>query len=198
MIAIVDTGGANITSVVNAFARLGIESALTRDHETIAAAPHVILPGVGAAADSMRRLRDGQLVELICGLTHPVLGICLGMQLLFDRSLEGDTQCLGILPGAVEKSPGDIAQGVTIPHMGWNQLSATQGDNPLLADLPKDPWVYFVHSYYAPPGEWVVATTTHGITMPAMVQRDNFMGTQFHPERSGAVGAQLLRNFTRL
>ena len=120
------------------------------------------------------------------------------MQLRFDRSLEGDTQCLGILPGAVEKIPGDIAQGVTIPHMGWNQLSATQGDNPLLADLPKDPWVYFVHSYYAPPGEWVVATTTHGITMPAMVQRDNFMGTQFHPERSGAVGAQLLRNFTRL
>ena len=109
MIAIVDTGGANITSVVNAFARLGIESALTRDHETIAAAPHVILPGVGAAADSMRRLRDGQLVELICGLTQPVLGICLGMQLLFDRSLEGDTQCLGILPGAVEKIPGFYA-----------------------------------------------------------------------------------------
>ena len=198
MIAIVNTGGANIASVVNAFSRLGVHSELTEDPEVIQSASHVILPGVGAAADSMGRLREKQLPPLIEGLTQPVLGICLGMQLLFEKSEEGPVDCLGILPGTVTEMTPDPEAGITIPHMGWNQLEVRGEPVPLLKDLPADPYVYFVHSYCAPEGDFVKATATHGQSVPAVVVRDNFMGAQFHPERSGETGAVILRNFISL
>jgi len=198
MIAIVNTGGANIASVVNAFSRLGIHSELTEDPTTIRKASHVILPGVGAAADSMTRLRQKQLPELIKSLTQPVLGICLGMQLLFDKSDEGDVDCLGILPGTVTEMVPDPRAGITIPHMGWNQLEIQDENLPLLSNLPPSPYVYFVHSYCAPQGDFVKATTSHGVNIPAVVTSNNFMGAQFHPERSGETGATLLRNFVKL
>lgn len=204
MIAIVHTGGANLASVSNALDRLGHPWSMTRDPATIQRAERVILPGVGAARDSMDRLREAELVDVIRGLTQPTLGICLGMQLLFERSEEGDTPCLGIIPGTVtEMKP---APGLRIPHMGWNAVSPTRplhddGDGaataPLFAGIDDPAYFYFVHSFAAPMGEWVCATATHGVTIPAAVHHKNFHGCQFHPERSADAGARLLENFLR-
>jgi len=198
MIAIVDTGGANIASVVNAFFRLGLESKLTDDAALIQDSPHVILPGVGAAEDSMNRLQDKGLVDVIRSLTQPVLGICLGMQLLFEKSEEGNVDCLGIFPGTVSAMKPNPEKEITIPHMGWNRLQIEDPKNPLVQYLPPEAYVYFVHSYCGPLGDWVAATANHGGNLPAIVSKNIFMGTQFHPERSGTVGAQILRNFISL
>ena len=198
MIAIVDTGGANIASVVNAFYRLGLTSKLTDDAALIQDAPHVILPGVGAAEDSMNRLQTKGLVEVIRSLTQPVLGICLGMQLLFEKSEEGNVDCLEIFPGTVSAMLPNPEKEITIPHMGWNRLQVENSQNPLVQNLPDPAYVYFVHSYCGPMGDWVAATTNHGVDVPAIVSKNNFVGTQFHPERSGTVGAQILRNFISL
>ncbi len=198
MIAIVNTGGANIASVVNALERQGRNCKLTDDPSLIRSAPHVILPGVGAAADSMKRLRRKNLVDVIRSLSQPVLGICLGMQLLFETSEEGATSCLGLLPGRVSQMQPDREKGCTIPHMGWNELQIREPNEPLIQHLPPRPYVYFVHSYCGPLGKWVSATTHHGSDIPAIVRKDNFHGTQFHPERSGSVGNQILRNFLSL
>jgi imidazole glycerol-phosphate synthase subunit HisH len=195
MIAIVDTGGANIASVRNALERLGVKSRLTADPKEIEAADQVILPGVGEARSSMERLREKNLINCVRDLKQPVLGICLGMQLLFEGSEEGDTACLGLLPGAVKRLKS--VPNYSIPHMGWNQVELAQ-ENELTRDISSGEYFYFVHSYCAPGGEWVTGTCDYSERFPAMVRHKNFFGVQFHPERSAAAGAKLLRNFVSL
>lgn len=194
-LAIIDSGGANIASVRFALQRLGVESVFTDDPGVIRRADRVILPGVGAAAAAMTHLHEQGLVECIRQLTQPVLGICLGMQLLFESSEEGDVDCLGLIPGRLKRF--SQSPGLRVPHMGWNAATTLRMD-PLLVDLPQPPWFYFVHSYYVPVSDATIATTQHGVTFSAMVQRDNFRGAQFHPERSAIAGAQVLQNFMEL
>lgn len=194
-LAIIDSGGANIASLRYAIERLGIESDLTTDPARLAAATHVILPGVGAAADCMARLRSAGLVDTIRALEQPVLGVCVGMQLLFESSEEGDVPCLGLLPGRVRRFA--IRDDLPVPHMGWNQLDLARA-SPLLNDIESGDYVYFVHSYAAPVSDLTLATATYGDAFSAIVQRDNVYGAQFHPERSAKVGAQLLKNFLQL
>ena len=191
-VAIINNGGANIASLRYALERLGADARLTADPGELRAAPRVILPGVGAATDAMQRLSSLGLVETICGLRQPVLGICLGMQLLFEASDEGDTQCLGLLAGRAARIPD--RDGYPVPHMGWNQLEFDSPHSLLQGIAPGD-YVYFVHGYAVPVGPWTVATTDYGGSFSSVVRQDNFMGAQFHPERSGVAGARLLANF---
>jgi glutamine amidotransferase len=193
-LVLLDSGGANLGSVQSAFARLGVDAPVTSDWNLIRAASHVVLPGVGAAATAMARLRSNGLDKLIPKLTQPLLGICIGMQLLFERSEEGDTECLGLLPGRVRKLLP--VPGVRIPHMGWNRLQAAT-THPLAAGLDRQ-WVYFVHSYAAPVSAHTLAATIHGDRFSAIAVSDRVMGAQFHPERSSAAGARLLQNFLAL
>ncbi len=192
MLAIVDSGGANIASVRFALERLGIQSELTADPAVIRAADRVILPGVGSAQEGMKRLQAKGLVEVVRGLTQPVLGICLGMQLLFESSEEGDIASLGLIPGRVARLPE--SPGITVPHMGWNTLEIRQ-PAPLLRGFDATTRFYFVHSFAGPVNEFTLAASIHGRPFTAVVQRGNFSGVQFHPERSGAAGARLLQNF---
>lgn len=195
MIAIIDSGGANIASVKFALERLGAESVLTVDAEEIAAADRVLLPGVGAAPVAMQTLKDAQLIKPIQKLRQPVLGICLGMQLLFGRSAEGDTDLLGIIDGDCRAFlPAD---GRSVPHMGWNRLHPTTS-HPLLDGLPDVAHVYFVHSYFAPVNDATIVACQYGTDFTAIAAKDNFMGCQFHPERSGQVGARILQNFLEM
>ena len=197
MIAIIDSGGANIASVRFALERLGVDSVLTADPAVISAAERVILPGVGAAPVAMAQLARAGLVECIRGLTQPVLGICLGMQLLFERSKEGDTPLLGLVGGTC--GAFDPGMGLTVPHMGWNRLLPRgEGRHPLLSGVEDGAHVYFVHSYAAPVSADTVASCSYGVDFTALVARGNFMGAQFHPERSGPVGARILGNFLAL
>ena len=154
-----------------------------------------IVAGVGAAAPGMARLRDAGLVDVLRGLRQPLLGVCLGMQLLFERSEESDTECLGLLPGTVKRFPG--GGPLRVPHMGWNDLRSERAD-PLLDGIGDEPYAYFVHSYAAPPTPATIASTDYGIAFSAIVRQDNVCGMQFHPERSAAVGARLLGNFLEL
>jgi glutamine amidotransferase len=192
---IIDSGGANLASLQFAFDRLGARTQVSSDARTITCARRVILPGVGAAADAMERLRHSGLAAILPSLTQPVLGICLGMQLLFQRSEEGSTECLGILPETVRRL--QPAPGLPVPHMGWNQLTPVR-DDPLLEGIAPNDYVYFVHSYAAPACTVTLATADYGIAVSAIVRQGNFWGTQFHPERSAATGARLLANFLRL
>ncbi len=194
-LAIIDSGGANISSVSFACRRLGVEPVFTSDPIEIASANRVILPGVGAARAAMAHLESKNLVACIRNLAQPVLGICLGMQLLFESSAEGNTPCLGIIPGRLELLPS--REGLRVPHMGWNSTEEEMGD-PLLNGLPTGPWFYFVHSYAAPLGKHTVASCTHGKPFSAIVRHGNFRGAQFHPERSATHGARLLQNFLEL
>lgn len=194
-VVLIDAGGTNIGSVRYALKRLGVDAAMSDDPERIRAASHVILPGVGAAGPGMARLRASGLDELIRGLRQPVLGVCLGMQLLFEHSEEADTECLGVIPGEVRHFPRD--SGLRVPHMGWNELRVERGD-PLMADIGTAPYAYFVHSYAAPVGEYTLASSDYGMAFSAVVRRGNFCGMQFHPERSAALGARLLANFLAL
>ena len=191
-VAIIANGGANIASLRFALDRLGVSSRLTADADELRRAPRVILPGVGAAADAMERLHSLGLASVIPTLTQPVLGICLGMQLLFEASAEGDTKCLGILPARVTRFPD--RQGFPVPHMGWNQV-VSQTDSPLTRGLGDDAYFYFVHSYAAPVGPWTEAVTDYGGEFSAIVRHANFHGAQFHPERSSRAGQRLLANF---
>ncbi|MBL8297723.1 MAG: imidazole glycerol phosphate synthase subunit HisH [Rhodanobacteraceae bacterium] len=194
-VVLVDGGGTNIGSVRYALQRLGVDAPLTTDAARIRRASHVILPGVGAAGPAMQRLVELDLVDTLRGLRQPVLGVCLGLQLLFTRSTESERPCLGLIPAVVERLPQ--APGLRVPHMGWNGLSMLRS-HPLLAGLPDEAYAYFVHSYAAPVGEWTLATTTHAMPFSAIVQKDNYFGMQFHPERSAAVGSLLLKNFLTL
>lgn len=194
-VVLVDAGGTNIGSVSYALERLGVHAVMTADAARIRAASHVILPGVGAAAEGMRRLRESGLGEVIGQLGQPVLGVCLGMQLLFEHSEEGDVPCLGIMPGSVKRMHGNV--GVRVPHMGWNRLSV-EHDDPLLAGIDEGAFAYFVHGYAAPVTAATLASSTHGQAFSAIVRKGNFCGMQFHPERSAALGARLLKNFLGL
>ena len=191
-VVIVASGGANIASLQFALERLQVASAVTADADQIRAASHVILPGVGAAADAMARLRRSHLDTVIPTLRQPVLGICLGMQLLYEASLEGDARCLGIIPGRAQRL--SAAPGRPVPHMGWNSLDIRR-PCPLLAGIADGDYAYFVHSYALKLSDATVASTRYGAPFSACVQWQNFYGTQFHPERSAAVGARLLGNF---
>jgi glutamine amidotransferase len=194
-VVLVDAGGTNIGSVRFALQRLGVDAALTSDAAAIRAADKVILPGVGAAGPGMARLRELGLVELMRSLTQPVLGVCLGMQLLCERSEEGDVDCLGVVPATVSRF---VEQpGLRVPHMGWNRLQR-QREHALLAGLGSEDWAYFVHSYAVPDGDYALATTDYGGSFASVITRGNFHGMQFHPERSAKVGARLLKNFLEL
>jgi len=193
-LVLLDSGGSNLGSVQAAFARLGVEAPVTSDPAKIRNASHVILPGVGAAGVSMNRLHENGLIDVIPDIQQPLLGICVGMQLLFESSDEGDTQCLGLLPGRVKKLQAQA--GIRIPHMGWNNLIVNTTRS--LCDGLQNENVYFVHSYAADVSEFTLAQTTHGNKFSSIVQKGNVMGAQFHPERSGKVGARLLKNFLSL
>ncbi len=192
-VLVVQTGCANIASVCNALDRLGAAWELSAMPERIAAAERVILPGVGAAADAMASLRRAGLVEVLQSLRQPVLGICLGMQLLFESSAEGETACLGVLPGRVTLL--QPPPGFPLPHMGWNRVRVRAEGCALLDGIPDGSHFYFVHSYRADSETSVVAIAEYGSDFPAIVARGNFYGTQFHPEKSATHGARLLRNF---
>ena len=191
-IVLLDSGGANLGSVQAAFARLGHEAPVTSDWARIQAATHVVLPGVGAAAASMATLRANGLDKLVGRLAQPLIGICIGMRLLYERSEEGGTECLGLLPGKVSRLPA--SEGVRIPHMGWNRLDVREPSHPLVAGLDRE-WVYFVHSYGVRALDGALASCTHGEAFAAVVARGRVMGAQFHPERSAAAGSRLLQNF---
>jgi len=192
---IIDSGGANLASLQFALERLEANTVVSNDPREISKAQRVILPGVGSAQDAMTRLRATGLHEVLPTLKQPVLGICLGMQLLFARSEEGSTECLGIIPDTVRRLQAE--PGRPVPHMGWNQLTALRSD-PLLKDIAENDYVYFVHSYAARVSDITLAATDYGAQVSAVVRRNNFWGTQFHPERSGATGAQVLANFLGL
>lgn len=191
-VAIINSGGANIASVRFALERLGASSELTTDPETIRAAPRVLLPGVGAAKDAMSRLREAGLKDVIRDLQQPVLGICLGMQLMCEGSEEEDTECLGIFSGTAERLPGSPA--LPVPNMGWC-ATRKSGEHPALQNIDDGSYFYFVHSYALAVTAQTIATASHAAAFSAILAQDNFIAAQFHPERSSSAGAQLLKNF---
>ena len=188
----VDAGGANLGSVRQALQRLGVEPELSADAAAIASADRVILPGVSTAAVVMQALRRLDLVEVLRGLQAPLLGVCAGMQVLFEHSEQGDVDCLGLLPGRVRRL--QPAPGVRVPHMGWNRLHR-QGASALSEGIDEGDWAYFVHSYAAPVDGHCLLACDHGRRFAAVVQRGRVAGVQFHPERSSRAGERLLRNF---
>ncbi|MGC6421805.1 MAG: imidazole glycerol phosphate synthase subunit HisH [Flavobacteriaceae bacterium] len=190
-VVIIDYGAGNVRSVQFALERVGIQAKLTNDLETIRDADRIIFPGQGAASSAMLKLRQCGLDQLLPQLKQPLLGICLGMQLLFESSAEGDTQGLGIISGQVKR----FTQG-KIPQMGWNTIAQLKG--PLFNKIPESAYMYLVHSYYAPLVSETIATANYGIPYTVAVQKDNFFGVQFHPEKSSKAGQQLLENFMQL
>ncbi|MDG2375086.1 MAG: imidazole glycerol phosphate synthase subunit HisH [Woeseiaceae bacterium] len=191
-VAIVDCGGANIASLSNALNRLGASSELTNDVRAIRNASHVILPGVGAAADAMQRIEENDLASVITGLEQPVLGICLGMQLLAGSSAEDNVACLGVVPGSVRKLQATLE--APVPNIGWCRVQQTDA-HAMFAGIDTDSYFYFVHSFALPAGEYTIATANHSTPFSAAFARHNFIAAQFHPERSAASGARFLKNF---
>ncbi|KPL48957.1 imidazole glycerol phosphate synthase [Xanthomonas axonopodis] len=194
-VTLIDAGGANLGSVRYALERLGVDARVVRDAAGLQGAQRVILPGVGAAPEAMSRLRAQGLVEPLRELQVPLIGICLGMQLLFERSEEGDVECLRLLPGIVRHMTP--ALGIRVPHIGWNQLVPMR-ESALLAGLPERASAYFVHGYAAPVTADTVAACDHGGLFTAVVQNGLRCGAQFHPERSADTGARILRNFLEM
>lgn len=198
---IIDTGCANLSSVMFAIKRLGFDAIITDDIETIKQADKVILPGVGNAKHAMKNIVDKGLVETIQGLTQPVLGFCLGMQLMCRDSLESTVgnqteviECLNIVPISVTPIK---AEGLRLPHMGWNTLT-TVIDHPVFRDVSIDDYFYFVHSFSAQISEYTAASCEYGSPFSAAIVKDNFIGCQFHPERSGANGSKIIKNFLEM
>lgn len=194
MIAIIDYKMGNLRSVENALRRLGAEFTVTADAATIASADRVILPGVGNAARAMDNLRAAGLPDVIRSLRRPVLGICVGLQVMCRDSEEGDTPCLGIFDSHVRRF--STADGLKVPHVGWNQIGNLESK--LLRSLKGGSYVYYVHSYRADLCPDTIATTNYGGLFSAALKYENFYGTQFHPEKSSDVGEQILRNFLNL
>lgn len=194
-LGLVDAGGANLGSVRYALERLQVDVQMVREAADLIGLERVILPGVGAAAEGMRRLHAQGLVQPLRELQVPLMGICLGMQLLFERSEEGDVECLGLLPGIVRRLHPGV--GVRVPHMGWNKLLALR-ESPLLDGVAVGASTYFVHSYAAPVTSDTVAACHHGGLFTAVVQRGRLCGAQFHPERSAGPGARILQNFLEI
>jgi len=193
---IVDTGCANLSSVKFAIERLGFSVVISDDIETIKNADKVILPGVGSAKHAMKNIIEKGLVETLQQLTQPVLGFCLGMQLMTLSSTEGGqtTECLGLIPTSI--SPLN-ANGLRLPHMGWNTLT-TVSAHPVFKNINVDDYFYFVHSFAAPLSEYTAATCEYGTPFSAAITKDNFIGCQFHPERSGELGSEIIKNFLEM
>ena len=192
MIAIIDYDAGNVRSLQFALERLGVNSVLTADPEVIKAAYKVIFPGQGAAASAMKKLQQTGLDQLIPQLKQPVLGICLGMQLLCDTTEEGGVNGLGIIPGKVVR----FSNKVKVPQMGWNTVTNLQ--SPLFKDIKEDDYMYLVHSYYVPILDATIAQSNYDGPYSVALQKDNFYGVQFHPEKSSKAGSQLLQNFLAL
>ena len=194
-VVILDTGCANLSSVKWAIERLGYTPAVSRDPDVVLRADKLFLPGVGTARAAMDQLQERDLIELVKACTQPVLGICLGMQLLGRGSDEnGGVSTLGIVDEPVSLMD---TQGLPLPHMGWNQITAQAG-NHLFRNIPDGSYFYFVHSYTMPVNAATIAQCDYGLPFTAALQKDNFFGVQFHPERSGKAGAQLLKNFLEM
>jgi len=195
MIVVVDYKAGNLYNVGNALAYLNTNFVFSGDPEVISRAQKVILPGVGSARAAMQSLTDQRLVEVLTKLQVPFLGICLGLQLLFEKSEEDDTPCLGLLPGTIRKLDSTV---VKVPHIGWNQVvqgSRKSNASVLFKKVPDGSFFYFVHSYCAPVADEATGRTQYGKWFGSAVSRDNFWGVQFHPERSGDVGLRVLKNF---
>ena len=194
MVAIIDYKMGNLRSVENALKRLGAEFCVTADAAVIRAAERVLLPGVGNAAEAMHNLREAGLVEVIRSLRRPVLGICVGMQVMCRHSEEGDTPCLGIFDSRVKRF--EPTAELKVPHMGWNKIGNLESK--LFKGLEGGSYVYYVHSYYPELCPDTIATSTHGVMFSAALKYENFYGTQFHPEKSGDVGERIIENFLKL
>jgi len=194
MITIIDYKAGNLASISNAVEKLGAEVQITNKPEDIQKAEKIIFPGVGEAKSAMQNLQDLNLVEPIRAFKGPFLGICLGMQLLFTKSEERDADCLNIIEGTVTKFPENV--GLKVPQIGWNTVH--HNDSPLFKDINQNEYFYFVHSYYAPLTEFTSGETEYGEKYSSAVQKENFYGTQFHPEKSGEIGLKLLNNFLKL
>ena len=194
MIAIVNYKMGNLRSVQNALCRLGADFTVTDDAETIRRASHVLLPGVGAADEAMRNLREAGLPAVIRSLRQPVLGICVGMQVLCRHSEEGDAECLGVFDAKVRRF--DAGEGLKVPHMGWNRLGNME--TKLFTGIGSGNYAYFVHSYFAGLCPDTIATARYGALFSAALKYENFYGVQFHPEKSGDTGERLLANFLAL
>ena len=194
MIAIVDYKMGNLRSVENALKRLGAEFCVTSEEEVIRAADRVLLPGVGNAAEAMENLRKANLVEVIRSLRRPVLGICVGMQVMCRHSEEGDVECLNIFDARVRRFTPSAE--LKVPHMGWNRIGNLESK--LFRGLDGGSYVYFVHSYYPELCPDTIATARHGVMFSAALKYENFYGTQFHPEKSGDVGERIIENFLKL
>jgi imidazole glycerol-phosphate synthase subunit HisH len=193
-IAIIKYNSGNVQSVLYALERLGVNAELTDEPEVIRAADKVIFPGQGEASTAMKYLKARNLDSLIKELKQPFLGVCLGLQLLCDHSEENDTECLGVFPVKVKKFIPKNSQEFKVPHVGWNELE-NLADNPLLKELPANPFVYYVHSYFAELSAETIASTNYIHDFSAMLHRDNYYAIQAHPEKSGLVGEKLLANF---
>ncbi|MBR5656656.1 MAG: imidazole glycerol phosphate synthase subunit HisH [Prevotella sp.] len=192
-VAIVKYNAGNIYSVVNALNRLGINPIITDDATELMSADRVLFPGQGEASTTMAYLREHRLDTIIRDLKQPVLGICVGQQLLCQHSEEGDTDCIGIFPVEVKRFH-PVRHEDKVPAMGWNKLTFTQRD-PVFKGLPEHPYVYFVHSYYVPLCEWTIAQTDYILSYSAAIHKDNFWAMQFHPEKSGDIGEIIIKNF---
>lgn len=194
MIAIINYKAGNITSVANALSKLGVDYIVTADKEIIRKADKIIFPGQGRAGQAMKELKKAGLINIIKNTSVPFLGICLGLQLLSSFSEEDKIKCLDIIPGTVKK----FSRELKIPQIGWNKVNLTQ-ESALTKGLPNNSYFYFVHSYYFDTDKkYILGNTDYGINYPAIINKDNFYATQFHPEKSGAVGLKLLNNFCKL
>ncbi|MCC5826927.1 imidazole glycerol phosphate synthase subunit HisH [Alkalimonas sp.] len=190
-LVIVDTGCANISSVYFAFKRLGVDALISKDPRAIKAASRIVLPGVGSARQAMQNLQQRELIECLQAVQQPMLGICLGMQLLTAHSMEGDVPCLNLIPGEVLPL---LADGLRLPHMGWNTLHSI-AEHPLMTGFDGSDYFYFVHSFGVAANRYSLALCDYGNDFSAVIAKGNVAGAQFHPERSGKVGARLLQNF---
>ncbi|MGA9659929.1 MAG: imidazole glycerol phosphate synthase subunit HisH [Asticcacaulis sp.] len=194
-ITVIEIGCANTASVLFALERLGASACLSSDPAEILAADKVVLPGVGAAGFAMSRIHELGLYDTIRAIKAPLLGVCLGQQLLFESSEEGNVDGLGLIPGRVTKMAA--SQSLVVPHMGWNQLEGIKSD-PLTQGVSDGDFAYFVHSFACPVNDYTLAACTYGEPFAAMVRKGNVFGCQFHPERSSATGAKILENFLRV
>lgn len=196
MIAVVDYDTGNLCSVCNALGRIGAQYCVTSNIDIIRSADRVLLPGVGEASSAMEKLRERDLCRVIKQLSQPVLGICIGMQLMCRSSEEGNAECLGIFDTAVRRFLPNKEEGVKVPHMGWNSIENLR--SPLFKDVSEGAFVYFVHSFAADINDDCIAKSANGRQFAAALAKDNFFGTQFHPEKSGDIGESVLRNFMNL
>ena len=198
-VGIIKYNAGNIQSVIYALNRLGVDPILTDDEEELKSCDKIIFPGVGEASSAMRYLRAKGLDKIIPKLTQPTLGICIGQQLMCEHSEEGDVDCLGIFPLKVKKfAPlNEKGEKLKVPHMGWNAVHLEQ-DSPLFNGISKDDFVYYVHSFYCETGEETMASTDYTLKYSASLHKDNFYALQFHPEKSGKTGQQILKNFLEL